>query len=210
MLYIIIWIITLLIVLWAAGSYLVVAKLESPEYEVLDVKDWYEIRQYKSYLAAEVEIQWNQNKALNDWFRYLAGYIFWWNQKSESISMTTPVANTQSSSENISMTTPVTDSVWKNNVHTIQFSLPSKYTLETLPKPINDKVKLREVQWYKAAALSFTLWATPKKVEESKQLLREKLQRDNIIISWDMISAQYNPPASFPLTRRNEIIVPIK
>lgn len=59
--------------------------------------------------------------------------------------MTTPVSDIKSSSEKIAMTVPVSD-ISSGNTHTIQFSLPSKYTLETLPKPENDKVQLKKVE----------------------------------------------------------------
>jgi hypothetical protein len=88
--------------------------------------------------------------------------------------------------------------------------LPSTYTLETLPVPNNDRVKLIKVEWYTAAALSYTLWATQEKVEKNKQRLRKYVQRDNLKIIGEPISAQYNPPLSFPLLRRNEIIAEIR
>lgn len=173
----------------------------------MEKKDWYEIRQYDDYIVAEVEVNWDQGTALNSGFRYLAWYIFGWNTSQKSISMTSPVNDIKS--EKIAMTSPVND-IKSWDTHIVQFILPGEYTLETLPLPNNDKVKLREVEWYKAAALTYRLWATEEKVKTMKQKLNNYLQRDSIEITGEVISAQYNPPASFPLTRRNEIIVEIK
>jgi len=196
--------------IWAIGSYLVIAQLESPRYTVLEKRDWYEIRQYEPYLVAEVEVFWDQNQALNSGFRYLAEYIFWGNTKSEKIAMTTPVADIQNSTEKIAMTTPVNDIKTSEQSHIIQFSLPRKYTLKTLPTPNSERVELKEIEWYKAAALTYRLWASETKVENKKQLLRGYLKRDGVTVEWSLKSAQYNPPASFPLTRRNKIIAKIK
>jgi len=199
----------IILLVWILGSLYAVKSLEEPKHSVIESKKWYEIRQYESYLVAEVVVIGNQDQALNTGFRYLAGYIFWWNTKKESISMTTPVSDIQSSSEKISMTVPVND-ISSGEKHTIQFSLPSTYTLETLPVPNNDKIKLRKVAWYKAAALRYTWWATEEKVTSKKLLLSNLLQSESIETIWDMNSAQYNPPLSFPWIRRNEIIVKIK
>jgi hypothetical protein len=43
-----------------------------------------------------------------------------------------------------------------------------------------------------------------------KNKLLEILKKDNKQIVGDIVSAQYNPPLSFPLLRRNEIIIPIQ
>ena len=39
------------------GTYLAVATIEEPEYELLEKKSGYEIRQYESYIVAETEIK---------------------------------------------------------------------------------------------------------------------------------------------------------
>jgi len=108
------------------------------------------------------------------------------------------------------MTVPVSDTLTSQNTHIVQFSLPSKYTLETLPIPNNDRVKLKKIEWYTAAVLSYTWWATPKRVQQKKNTLENLLAQDTKEIIGDMNSAQYNPPLSFPFLRRNEIIVEIK
>ncbi len=58
--------------------------------------------------------------------------------------MTAPVSDIQSSSEKIAMTVPVSD-ISDGDKHMVQFSLPSTYTLETLPKPYNTLVELKQV-----------------------------------------------------------------
>jgi len=123
--------------------------------------------------------------------------------------MTAPVQDIQKQSESIKMTVPVIDIENEKDEHTIQFTMPSKYTLETLPKPNNDKVTFREIPTTQRAVLRYTGWATAQKVAQKKQHLKELLERDSLKSSGEMISAQYNPPLSFPYLRRNEILVDI-
>ncbi len=202
-------IVSVLIAIWIIGSYLSVKNLEEPSYEVIEKRSGYEIRQYDPYIVAEVEVEGDQSQALNSGFRYLAGYIFGWNTKGDSIKMTAPVSETQIS-EKIAMTVPVADtpSSWGKRI--VQFSMPSKYTLDTLPKPNNEQVKLKEIPGKRLAVLSYTGYATQSRVEKKKEELKTLLSKESIEIIWEMTSAQYNPPLSFPLTRRNEILAEVK
>ncbi len=196
------------IVIWIAWSLIAVRNLEEPSYTVISKNSWYEIRQYSSYIIAEVEVWWSQNQALNSGFRLLAGYIFWGNTTNTSISMTAPVA--ESSSQQIAMAVPVSNTLGGWDIRKVQFSMPSKYTLETLPKPNNSKVKLKTLDWYKAAVLNYSFYATESRVAKMKLKLVNLLEKDSVETDWDIVSAQYNPPFSFPAVRRNEIIIPIK
>jgi hypothetical protein len=202
-------VLAVVLLVWIAWTIYAVSTLEEPKYSVIENSNLYEIRQYEDYIVAQVEVIWNQQQALNQGFRALAGYIFWGNTRQESISMTAPVSDIQSSSEKIAMTVPVSD-ISDGDKHIVQFSLPSTYTLETLPKPDNTLVELKEVTWYKAAVLRYTGWATETKVISKKNELSKLLQKAWIETISDMNSAQYNPPFSFPFLRRNEIIVKIK
>ena len=200
--------ILIVLVIWAIWSYLAIKNLEEPKYTILSKTNGYEVRQYSNYIVAEVEVWWSQTQALNNGFRLLAGYIFGGNTSNTSISMTAPVAESQSTQ--IAMTVPVSNTLGEWEIRKVQFSMPSKYTLETLPKPNNDKVTLKTLDWYKAAVLRYSFYATESRVGKMKLKLINLLEKDWVEIAWDIVSAQYNPPFSFPALRRNEIIIPIK
>jgi hypothetical protein len=94
--------------------------------------------------------------------------------------MTTPVLDMLKTSEKIAMTTPVLDTDSSNGKHTIAFTLPSQYTLENLPIPNDTSVTFRQVPRTKRAVLSYSWYATTKRVEDKKSLLIKKLNQDNI------------------------------
>lgn len=197
-----------IIVAWIIGSYLVVRNLEEPSYTVIEKKDGYEVRQYKDYIIAETEVTGNYDKGLNQGFSVIADYIFGNNTTKTSISMTAPVL--ESRSEKISMTVPVINTVDSEKTRKISFVLPSKYTLETLPKPNNSAVSLKEVKGRKVAVRRFTWYATEKRITKQTDILEKKLVADKVTITDVPQVAQYNPPLSFPFTLRNEIIIPIE
>jgi hypothetical protein len=198
-----------LLLIWAIGSYLVVRNLEEPSFTVLEKKDGYEIRQYDSYIVAETTVAGSQREALNQGFSIIADYIFGNNISQTKISMTTPVIESETS-EKIAMTVPVIATEATQNERVVSFVLPSKYTLETLPSPNNNQVNLREVAGRKVAVLSFTWYATPKRIEQKKSELKSLLERDAMTANGPVQTALYNPPLSMPLTLRNEIIIPLE
>lgn len=91
--------------------------------------------------------------------------------------MTTPV--TESVSEPVAMTAPVMEQ-GSDNMRRVTFSMPSMYTIETLPKPNNPAVKLREVPAHRVAVKRFSWYATDSRVTRLQSRLLDALQRDGI------------------------------
>lgn len=129
---------------------------EEPRYEVILSEGDMELRRYAPMLIAETEVEGSMDEASNKGFRLIADYIFGNNQSSDAeqrakIAMTAPVTVEPQSSK-IAMTAPVT--VEPQSAETdmkaarrwrIHFVMPSQYTLETIPKPSNSLVQLREI-----------------------------------------------------------------
>ena len=115
--------------------------LEEPKYTVLKTYENFEIRNYDSYLVAEVDVEGAYNETGNEAFKILAGYIFGDNQSSMKMNMTAPVeSEVYRSSEKMNMTAPVFSN--KNiNGYTYRFVMESKYSQETLPVPNNSKIR---------------------------------------------------------------------
>jgi hypothetical protein len=66
------------------------------------------------------------------------------------------------------------------------------------------------VYGHKKAVLHFTGYATEGVIQRKIKKLRNILKRDETEHDGKFSVAQYNPPLSFPLLRRNEIFVTIK
>ena len=64
------------LIVWIAGTLLVIRGIEEPSYTLIEKRDGYEIREYASYIVAEVEVDGDMRTALSSGFRQLAGYIF--------------------------------------------------------------------------------------------------------------------------------------
>lgn len=91
--------------------------------------------------------------------------------------MTTPVIETPMS-EPISMTIPVIETPATQGTRIVQFTMPSKYTLETLPLPNNQKVQLKQVEARTLAVLRYTGYTLESRVNQKKEKLLTYLERD--------------------------------
>jgi hypothetical protein len=129
---------------------------------------------------------------------------------SEKIAMTVPVTEESvSGSEKIAMTVPVTEEKAGKEVYRISFTMPSKYTLETLPDPDDSRIKFKEEKNQRMAVMRFSGRAkeelSTKKIDE----LKIWLEKNSIEPRSNFIVAQYNHPAVPGFLRKNEIIVKI-
>lgn len=102
----------------------------------------FEVRDYPALVVAEVTVEGEQKEAASKGFRLLAGYIFGANKKRQRIAMTAPVAQ-QAAGENIAMTAPVAQTQGAAGTWVVRFTMPSAWTLETLPVPNDARVTLR-------------------------------------------------------------------
>jgi hypothetical protein len=177
--------------------------IESPKYKVVENDRKFEIRDYEKYIVAEVDIEGSYNGALNSGFGILAGYIFGGNSARASIAMTAPVT------ERIPMTKPVSAFQKQGKLYTISFSMPSKYTLDTLPRPNDANIHLREVPASRVAVLKFSGSLNERLVTKKTAELLDWLRNKNLNPRSAVASNQYNPPWIPGPFRTNEVMVKV-
>jgi hypothetical protein len=181
------------------------AATEEPKYSVLLKEEALELRLYAPQLVAETAVNGDMDSASSQGFRAIADFIFGNNK-----------APGQNTSAKIAMTAPVTVQPRAND-HSlreardwrVQFVMPSQYTMETLPKPNNQAVQLREVPAQRFAVLRYSGLNTASKVEDKTQELLAWVKTKN----WQTVGSpqlsRYDPPWTLPMWRRNEIRVEV-
>jgi len=178
--------------------------IEEPGYDLVRKSDGYELRRYAGYCVAETEVAGSQTDAGNAGFRILAKYIFGANQSQQSIAMTAPVLQAQS--ETIAMTAPVTQQPGAApGTYVVQFTMPSKYTLQTLPQPNDAQVRLRQLPDRLVAVRTYGGGWSLARYDTELAALLEAMQRDGLVAIGAPQWARYNSPFSLPFMRRNEI-----
>ena len=184
---------------------------EEPKYSVLEKEPPFEIRSYGPMIVAEVQVEGDLDAASGQGFRLIAAYIFGQNQVNEKIAMTAPVSVEEKASQSakIAMTAPVGIES-KAGQWTVSFVMPAEYTMESIPKPTNSQVQLRQIPAVKKAVISFTGFYNEQKVAEKTFELEQWIKVRNLHPSGVPNFARYNPPWTLPFMRRNEVMINLR
>lgn len=211
--------------------------LEKPKYDVVELlqeKRWLwrksriELRAYGPMLIAEATVtDLPLRESMGEGFKKVAKFIFGGNKaaqnntKSESIAMTAPVRMSmpEGQSTKIAMTAPVRTEIASSDessgssksVYKISFTMPSKYTKETLPVPDNSELEIKEVPPHRAVAITFGGPSPSAQVIESKrQELLAAAKEHGLTTKGDVLVYQYHPPFAPSFVRLNEVLYEIE
>jgi hypothetical protein len=182
--------------------------VETPSYTVVLHEGAFEVRDYPALVVAEVTVQGDQKEAAGNGFRMLAGYIFGGNKQRRRVAMTAPVTQ-QASSEKIAMTAPVEQTQATPGTWVVRFTMPRKWSLQTLPVPDDPRVELRETAPARFAVLRFSGLARPNDVRARSDELRARVEAHGLRALGPVSLAQYNPPWTPWFMRRNEVMVKV-
>jgi effector-binding domain-containing protein len=182
---------------------------EEPRYEVIKKEEDFEVRRYQPMIIAEVLVTGTLSEASNKGFRQVADFIFGNNEdpvkkQAEKIAMTAPVTIEADTSSKIAMTAPVTlegsGGSWK-----LAFVMPSKFTMETLPKPKNPNITIKQMPAQQLAVVTFSGWVDEEKLAAQTTRLNEWMAKNGLKASGSAQLSRYNPPWTLPFWRRNEV-----
>ena len=195
-----------------------VFSLEEPSFDILKKSSDFELRSYQPMIVAEVFVQGDVDTAGKTGSRLVKDYIFREGAQEtaaadqrhrEAISMTVPVTM-EKTPEKISMTVPVTMESAAGSGYRLHFVMPSKYTMQTLPKPADPRVRLREVPAQKIAAIRFSKFSTEATITEQTALLQDWIGQQGLKAVGKPQFARYDPPFVPPLLRRSEILIAVE
>ena len=93
---------------------------------------------------------------------------------------------------------------------TVQFLMPSNYTLDTLPKPNDARVRLVPVPAARMAVVQFSGLAREDDIATQTGLLNTLVTRNKLQALGAPALARYDPPWTPWFMRRNEIMVAVQ
>jgi len=163
-------------------SYSNLMAYEESNYEVVSSNEIYEIRKYSDRLAVET-ITTNQNNSFRKLFNYISGA----NNANKKIKMTTPVTQIDTGGK-----------------MTMQFYLPSKYNIENVPSPSRSDIKILNIEGGYYAVIQYSGRTSDKNFIKHKNILKNELVKNNVLVLSQPIKATYNGPFTLPIFRRNE------
>lgn len=167
--------------------------VETIKYEVIREIGNVELRRYPKIVIAKVE---DPANGFNLLYRFITGG----NRQKAKVKMTTPVV-----SQEIQMTSPVL-----SETGTMAFVVPAEYSLETIPQPLDERVKIVEIPARLIAALCFSGgWSEAHFEKETLELLKT-LSEAKIKTKGNVFTMLYNPPFIPGFLRRNEVAIGVE
>jgi hypothetical protein len=182
--------------------------IETPDYQVVDRAEPFEVRAYAGYVVAETFVEGDFDRVGNEGFRRLFGYISGDNRGSQKIAMTAPVEQ-QSASTRIAMTAPVEQQQaggrWR-----IAFVLPKSYDLDSAPRPTDERVSIAAMGPRRVAVVRYSGTWSEDRYAEQLAALRAFMAERKLVAAGEPVFARYDPPFMPWFLRRNEIQIPLR
>lgn len=179
---------------------------EEPPHTSRRLTDAVEIRRYEPRIAAQTVVDADEEQARQEGFRRLARYIFGGNGGNQQVAMTAPVSQSPKGSQKIAMTAPVSSTPGSDG-WVVRFFMPAEWTMDTLPKPDDERVTLTEVPAETVAVLRFSGGRGRDDVAPQMAALESALRAHDIGILSEPMAWFYDPPWTLPPLRRNEVVV---
>ena len=180
---------------------------EEAEYTVLLKEENSEVRLYEPHIVAETVVDTEFEDAGSEAFGRLFKYISGNNQSEQEIAMTAPVGQVAEGQE-IDMTAPVgqtqVDGKW-----VVSFMMPGSFTMQTTPKPRDERITIRQVPERTMAAIEYSGFWSKSGYQKNKARLEEWINKKGFIIQGQPVWARYNAPFMPWFLRRNEVLIPI-
>jgi DNA gyrase inhibitor GyrI len=194
------------IVIWVLGGLGVLAigtvgawwwytrNIETPDYVVVSRDGDFELRDYPAMTVAEVVREGPRSEALRAGFRPLAGYIFAKERSGEKIAMTAPVTQEPGDGDS-----------WR-----VRFIMPRDWSLEDLPRPAQEDVRLVRTEPRRMAAVRFSGAWQDAEMEKYEERLRAWIAERGLQATTAPTYAYYDDPFTPGFLRRNEVLIGVE
>jgi hypothetical protein len=172
--------------------------VENARYDVLARKGNIEHRTYPDAVYAEIIVKGGRKSSINEGFQQLYEFISGKNTAGKKIAMTAPV---------------VQEYLGKQagmNAWAVRFFMPNTYSMETLPKPSNPNIVVKNEKDVKLISLRFNGSFDTDNLEKHRKELEAYLEQENIEPFGEEMYAAYNAPWTPPFMRRNEVMYKVK
>jgi len=184
---------------------------EAPAYEVVErLGDTVEVRRYGPRLVADAAVPEAEAKGgANRAFRLLFAYISGENRAGDEVAMTVPVAMASGKGEAIAMTVPVEQAAPAARGTRMRFFFPARYTRETAPQPLDERVTIAEVPGETVMVLRYSGFNGPEKKARQAEELGRLIAGSRWQPAGPPVFLAYDPPWTLPLFRRHEVLRPV-
>lgn len=178
---------------------------EEALFSTLAVDENFEIRLYEPLIIAQTASEGSYLSATKDGYQRLTDYVSGNNLAKQTVSVNPPVTvSAGSKAPKVELTVPYYeeyfDGGWLTSV-----AMPEAYTLETLPKPVDDSITFKILPRLKVAVISYMGYRSEGMASKKADLLTQWLSQNNLKATSPARSVIYDTPWTAPMLRRHEI-----
>lgn len=182
---------------------------EEPSFKVLEEDEEVEVRDYQPTLVAKTIVAGSRTEAMQEGFNRLASFIFGANATESKIHMTNPVFEAKGLKNPLAISQePYVGTAEQKWV--IAFCIPKDLDLGDVPQPSDDRVIIAEMPRRMVAVKRFSGTSSDSNLGEAEEELRKWIKASMYEVVSEPMFAQYDPPYTVPVLRRNEIQIEIK
>lgn len=160
---------------------------------LLRAYDSFELRRFPAHELIEVEVQGDFLSAGNRGFRPLVNYIGGMNATGSQMAMTAPVAQ----------------SALADDRYLVTFVLPAETDPDSVPLPRDARVRVRHVEEYEAAVVSFSGGWNEQRFARASAKLLHAVAEAGLRAHGAPIFARFDPPWKPGFLKYNEVIQPV-
>ena len=92
---------------------------------------------------------------------------------------------------------------------TMSFILPSGFTMDSAPQPLDSRVVVQQTAGKKVAVFTFNGRYNEASISRNAKKLEEWVNQKGVSASLPIYSAGYDPPWTLPWLKRNEVLIDI-
>jgi hypothetical protein len=167
---------------------------EEELYSTLQTEGEIEIRKYVPLILASITVQGDFEQASKQAFLSLSNYIFGHNKDNKKLQMLVPVLQEMNLND------------W-----TMSFIMPLKYSLTTIPTPINKNIHLHKYPERLVATLKYSGTNTEDKIQDySTELIDWLSNNQEYTPVGEIQCAQYDSASTISFLRKNEIHIEVR
>ena len=183
---------------------------EEALYSPLSVDGNFEIRSYEPIIVAQTAVSGSYNNATKLGYQRLTDYVSGSNLARQTVSVNDPVQVLEGQkAPKIDLTLPYYEE-YIDGTWVVSVAMPEAYTLETLPKPLNNSITFKILPNLKVATVRYTGFKSEAAVSKNTNLLKDWMSRNNLVAASAPRSVIYDSPLTVPVLRRNEIHISLK
>ncbi|HEU4409747.1 MAG TPA: heme-binding protein [Polyangiaceae bacterium] len=181
---------------------------KGPRYSVLHDYGAFELREYGPGVCAETTVEGDFRGGWAEGFTRLEGYLLGANSEGKAIALTAPIA--QQGAEGDGRASPAREYVGGRGRWRLWCSLPREGSVEAMPRPRDERVRLRPAARARFAALSchgpLPDWRLERKVGE----LLERLAEHGLSPAGDPVVTHFGTPVIASTLERRDVLVPVE